>query len=104
MIEIKTLTKEQKELLEQCGADAQGHPLVLDGKVLRFKANPIVRLIVDMQWVDLNQLSRMVGNMDSPEIRLGIRAFYRDMGYSLCGYLDIFGEILTEEESNHEKR
>ena len=92
------LTQANKNLVDQCGKDALKHPLVLDGGVLRFKANPAVRAAADL--IDLNELwARMRVALDlSQEARLGIRAFYRDMGYSLSGYIEIFGEILDEEE------
>ncbi len=86
------------QLLKDCGEDAQDHPLVADGDVLRFKANPVIRLIVD-RWVNLNELSAAIQCMGyERSVQLGFRAFYRDMGYSLGGYLEIFGEALDEEE------
>jgi hypothetical protein len=86
-----------KELLAQCGPDAADHPIVWDGEIVRFKADPVIK------WcalkVSLNALALYAERADSPEMRLAVRRFYRNMGYSLCGYLDIFGDQLDAEEN-----
>lgn len=95
------LTAEQKDLLAQCGKDALNHPLeVVDG-VLRFQGNRAIEAIMrnPRTRVDLNELWVSL-NLDDPAVRLGLRAFYRDMGYSLCGYLEIFGDMLDREEQH----
>lgn len=88
-VNIESLTPEQIDLLGRCGKDAAEHPLVIDDGVLRFKSNPVIRIIVD-RWVNLNDLWRDIPK--TPEFVLGLRSLYRDLGYSLCGYLDMFGE------------
>jgi hypothetical protein len=74
-------------------AVAKTHPLILDENgnftVLRFKPNRAVQLI--MEYTNhqlLNRLAIAVQNGQCPESDL--RALYRQMGYSLCGYLDVF--------------
>jgi hypothetical protein len=90
------LTPDQVRLFKDCGPDASDHQLVWDLKVLRFKADPLQRILADM--VNLNDLAIAVQRADQDgDLRRSFRKFYRDMGYSLCGYLDIFGEQLDEE-------
>lgn len=91
------LTDSQRSLLEMCGADAQAHPLIDRDGVLRFKADPVVRYVVD-NVVDLNKLWVGLGPLSHDiAVRHSLRRFYRDMGYSLSGYLEVFGEELDEE-------
>ena len=56
--------------------------------VQRFKANSIVRHIVD-RYVDLNDLW-LDFNHSKNMIIEDMMLFYADMGYSVCGFLDIF--------------
>jgi hypothetical protein len=102
---IKPITKDemddrQKELLSWCGADAQNHPLIIDShERVCFKADPVIRKCVD-RLINLNDLwAEMSQALNaSHEARLSMRSFYRNMGYSLGGYIEIFGEQLEEEE------
>jgi hypothetical protein len=67
-------------------------PTVIDGHgVLRFKQNAIVRFLLDAGPHDLNQLGVM---QFSEEDR---RQFAQLIGYSVCGYEELFPD---EEEWN----
>ncbi len=87
------------DLLLECGPDAADHPLVMDEGVLRFKPNPVVRQIID-RHVNLNDLwIALAQTSHKRSVQLGLRALYRDMGYSLSGYMEVFGEQLEEERN-----
>lgn len=107
-LDRETLDKHQRRLLDQCGADAQSHPLVqlvIDSSrsnTIRFKADPVIRHLVDTQ-VDLNKLWASLSERSDPKVRLSMRSFYRNMGYSLGGYIDIFGQELDAEERHARK-
>jgi hypothetical protein len=77
------------------------HPIVetpesSNGRVLRFKRDPMVRWIVD---VALNGSGRLTLNdlwvakesdFGGKWSRRKLKQFYRDMGYSLCGFMEMF--------------
>jgi hypothetical protein len=70
------------------------HPVVIkehadNRRVVRWKSNAVVDLMVD-KYVNLNDLWR-----DFYEKKLPIEdmaTVYRMMGYSLCGFIEVFGE------------
>ena len=68
--------------------------------VQRFKANSIIRHIVD-RYVDLNDLWLNFNHSKSMTIE-DMMLFYMDMGYSVCGFCDIFNneEVPNLEISN----
>jgi len=88
------------EMVHDCGPDAEDHPLEIDGRgTLRFKGDPFIRALADM--TDLNGLAVFVKRAEDADdpldpFAMGIRKFYRDMGYSVCGYLEVFEELLHE--------
>lgn len=94
---MTSVPKEAKSLLAQCGEDAQSHPVEMVEGVARFVADPVISLIHSTGRIDLNSLWLSV-DLDDQRMRKSLRRFYRDLGYSLCGYLEVFGEMLTEEE------
>lgn len=70
------------------------HPVVMEDKVVRWKGNDVVRLMID-KYIDLNQLWADFYRSDlSIE---DMATVYRMMGYSLCGFLEIFEEKLEEK-------
>jgi hypothetical protein len=79
------------------------HPVVIDSgthRVLRWKSNIIVNKLFNMNMVDLNRLWITVNQEDKAEIE-DLATFYRMMGYSLCGFIEVFGDLLhlySEEE------
>ena len=93
------LTQGERELIELCGKDAQQHDIYRDtdkGRQLRFRSDPVSLQLRNL--TNLNDLWVQLNTKDS-QTRLSLRRFYREIGYSLCGYLDIFGEMLDEEEA-----
>jgi len=67
-------------------------------RIVRWKANSVVRVMID-KYVDLNDLwvDFQVGTMPVEDMA----TVYRMMGYSLCGFVEVFGELLhlyAEEE------
>jgi hypothetical protein len=91
------LTQGERELIELCGKDAQQHDIYRDGRQLRFRSDP-VSLQLERNLTNLTDLWVQLNTKDS-QTRLSLRRFYREIGYSLCGYLDIFREMLDEEEA-----
>jgi hypothetical protein len=70
------------------------HPIIIDEHgIIRWKQNGAVRWVVD-NGVDLNALSiaHQRGFIPTEDYM----AFYRQMGYSLSGYLDIFAEAIDQ--------
>lgn len=77
------------------------HPVILDGlsdgRCLRWKANKVVCLMTSHESknrVDLNQLWKDFFNQETPIEDMA--TVYRMMGYSLCGFIEIFGEYFSE--------
>ena len=67
-------------------------------RVVRWKANSVVRVMID-KYVNLNDLwvDFQIGKMPVEDMA----TVYRMMGYSLCGFVEIFGDLLhlyAEEE------
>lgn len=60
------------------------HPLILDGQgVLRWKSDPLMCHMTDLRVIDLNR-SALLSQKDQ-------RKLYKQLGYSLCGYAEMFG-------------
>lgn len=95
-IEPRDLTKDQYALLCACGPDAMQHPLELAGEVLRFKPNAAVNYLHRSRPIDLNSLSTVL-DMTVSDHRLGLREFYRMLGYTVVAYLELFADQLANE-------
>lgn len=108
-VDATMLKGSDKELWLDCGEDARGHGLEYDSRgILRFQADPVIQKIWELGQVDLNQLWKSLdlsyaGEYPVSKYRRSLRKFYRDMGYTLCGYMEIFGEHLDEERPVCEK-
>jgi hypothetical protein len=70
--------------------ESKRYPLEWDGNVIRFKANAAVRWV--SRKIDLNALS--IASQDADWPIQDVMTFYRMMGYSLSGFMDIFGDHL----------
>lgn len=106
-ISKSNLTPGQLALLDACGPDAADHPLVLvDKKHLCFSGNAVVEYLRNSGQLNLNRIFKVLDHNTTRDMRNrhDIREFYRMMGYSLCGYLDIFGDQLAEEEEQEVMR
>lgn len=80
------LGKKTREDYEDLDEISKSYPLEWDGNVIRFKANRAVKYAVD--HINLNDLFKEARRNDWPEEEL--KMFYRMMGYSLCGFMDVF--------------
>jgi len=92
------LTQSEREIIKQCGKDAQQHDIYRNQNSgqLYFRSDPVSLQLRNL--INLNHL--WIGlNTEDSQTRLSLRRFYREIGYSLCGYLDIFGQMLDEDEA-----
>ncbi len=94
----RELTPKQRALLQACGPDAQDHPLEWAEGRFRFKPNPVLDYLRRSRRLNLNQIADVM-DMNNKEHRLGLREFYRHMGYSLTAYLEVFEETIQAEAS-----
>ncbi len=70
--------------------------------VLRFRENALTRHLVDAGMVDLNRLA-----VDYQNGKFSIddaMEFWQGLGYSLCGFLDIFGDEVQRRFRKLEKK
>lgn len=74
------------------------HPIVLEDNVLRWQRSPMMRWLSDN--VDINAMWLAYHHSAFP--LEDFTRFYRDMGYSLCGFIDIFGDELGLYEDEDE--
>ncbi len=82
-------TPRERELFEDLDAASQMHPIERDKDgILRFKANRLVRFLLDEYQPGLNDLWQRHGQRYFS--RAEMQAVYRDMGYSLGGYHEIW--------------
>jgi hypothetical protein len=65
------------------------HPIISNDGELRYKKNPLVRFLLDKGKVSLNDLWNNFDNLDNATID-DMMQLYRDMGYSLEGFEEIF--------------
>ena len=69
--------------------DGKKFPTILDDQgVQRFPVNGLYRHLVDSKQVDLNRLS--IDFQKGLFSREDYMEFYRGIGYSVCGFLEIF--------------
>jgi len=64
------------------------HEIVLVGDVIRWKENPIVNAL--LKELSLNFLCPLLGELGYGKNSEVYRKLYRDMGYSLSGYWEVF--------------
>lgn len=79
----------------------KNHPVVLSvGKerVLRFATEPIVLMIHELYEVNLNQLWVIIHCSGSPAALPNLMEYYRDLGYSLSGFMDVFWHRAHQED------
>ena len=61
--------------------------------VLRWNRNIIIDKIFNMKMMDLNLLWATMNQQSKEEIE-DLSTVYRMMGYSLCGFIEVFGDLL----------
>lgn len=81
-------------------ASLSQHPIVRIEGVLRYKVNPMMRWLSD--HVDLNEM--WIAYRQGAWDRDTFMQFYRDIGYSLGGFEEIWGEDLDEMEETAGKK
>ncbi len=59
--------------------------------VLRWKRNIIIDRMFNMNMMDLNRLWAVVDQENAVEME-DMATVYRMMGYSLCGFIEVFGD------------
>lgn len=75
--------------------DGKIYPTVIDKHGVQiFPQNSLCRYLVDSKQIDLDKLA-----LDYEKRRFSLNdymQFYRDIGYSVCGYLGIFGREIRK--------
>lgn len=98
------ITEREAEILRGLDADAQAHPIVIDKDgTARFVANKLMRHFVKSKKVNVGDVfdALAAGNCTEAEAR----RFYRDIGYSIGGYDEIWGsadDILKQFKEGRE--
>lgn len=73
------------------------HPIIRDeAGVLRYKRNPLVCWL--QEHIDLNEMWKAYGQ--GTWSREAFMQFYRDIGYSLSGFEEVWGEELDALENS----
>lgn len=76
------------------------HPIIEDEQgTLRWKKNEYVREIID-EKISLNDLLPMLCFMGYDKNSEVYRKLYRDMGYSLYGYWEVFYWVMNNEKAS----
>lgn len=79
----------------QFQAKLSTHPIIRDKNgVIRYQANRLVKWLFDSGNLDLNamRVAYIYGAFSKEEYM----QFYRDLGYSLSGFEEVFSEELSE--------
>ena len=85
--EVKAMDEDYREILDT--ENHHGHEIIEGiGGVIRWRENPVVREIIDK--INLNFLIILLEQLGFGRNSEVYRKLYRDMGYSLSGYYDIF--------------
>lgn len=82
----------------KCWVNGETVPVIMDGTVLRFKQNRVVRHLLTTasggRRCDLNDIARMAGDgLFSADEML---EFYRLLGYSVDGFQDVFPDAVVK--------
>jgi hypothetical protein len=76
------------------------HPVVLvEDAVIRYKENSAIRWMMDHKSTDLNQM--WIAYRRDEIDRDDFMHFYRDLGYSLAGFGEVWGDELDELTAQH---
>ena len=92
---IKTISRKEVSKAEDIYADVlkkeshHNHELIMDEGVCRWRQNPDVRFLVD-EKISLNDLIPLLHCLGYDKNSEVYRKLYRDLGYSLYGYWEVF--------------
>jgi hypothetical protein len=96
-IKRENITDEEFREILDCETH-HNHPIIEDeGGTYRWKQNPRVRQLVDK--CGLNELVELLFSMGYDKNSEVFRKMYRDMGYSLYGYWEVFYWEMNNEKS-----
>lgn len=85
--EVSELNNDYREMLEK--ESYHDHEIIMDDNgTIRWKADPTVNSLIDD--LNLNSLWMLFFKMGMNKNSKEIRKMYRDMGYSLSGYWEVF--------------
>ena len=62
---------------------------IKDGRYY-WKVNPVIELLHEAEAININKLWRFMAEQGIDKSDWRLRKFYRDLGYSLFGYWEIF--------------
>lgn len=105
-MEIKRVVKRYDQVLRTEYGDLMKKldwpPVVEDSAgVYRFQPNALFRWSVDEGGLDLNRMAMAYGQ--GKFTLEEYMEFYRGLGYSLCGFMEIFAEHLGPEEDEEDE-
>jgi len=88
----------------QFTASLSDHPIILDDHgTYRYQARPTIRWLADK--INLNDMwGYFMPQLDDPTIIDDFMQFYRDIGYSLHGYEEIWAEELDKIEDEDKQK
>jgi hypothetical protein len=85
---VKEIDEVYAEILEK--ESHHDHLIVSVDNVLRWEENPGIRKMYDSQRINLNDITLMFHCLGYDKNSEVYRKLYRDLGYSLVGYWEIF--------------
>jgi len=95
--EVAKIGEEYSVIFERENHD---HPIIVDDHgTYRWKSDPIVNMLFEYKCVDLNTMYKNGASKNDPRVR----KFYRDMGYSLYGYWEVFHWDMNNPEAEDYK-
>ena len=90
--QVRQISDEYKEVLDR--EKHHKHELVMVNGVIRWKENESLRPI------DINETIRLFYKLGYDKNSEVYRKFYRDLGYSLCGYWEVFYWEANNDNAN----
>lgn len=93
------MTPYERDILEEHYPEAVGHEVVSDSGVLRYKQKPLMRWLADAVCLNEMCIAYARGKFSLEEYM----QFYRDMGYSCSGFMDIFAGKIEEDEQRRKE-
>ncbi len=92
---MKVVSREEVSMADESYAELlkkethHNHEIIKDGDVFRWRQNPDVRFLVD-EKISLNDLIPLLHCLGYDKNSEVYRQLYRDMGYSIFGYWEVF--------------